>query len=641
MIVSDFRQGMGVEFYTDPLLFFCRRHTQTHTDRYLNTEYGKYAVKNQNRMTISAFFYEISNNQVDTMKIFFKKLLMIIGGLTVFMFFLCIGSAIFIWKQREKIPDNIVLELDFSKGLAEYVPDESAARMMLGKMPTVLDVVQTLELAAKDKRVAGIIADVGHAELGFARIQEIRNAVMAFRKKGKSAVAYTDTFGEFGPGNGAYYLATAFEEISLQPSGDLGLTGLMLETRFFKGTLEKLGVIPRMGQRHEYKNAMNLFTESKYTEPHKEAMEAVMNSVFGQMVAEIATARNLSEENVRSLTDHGLFMGQEAVNAGLADHIAYRDGIYKALKKKIGNDVQFIPLSDYMNKADRLQTDGEAVALIYGVGRVQRGKSEYSALSGDVVMGSETVAEAFQDAIEDDEVKAIVFRIDSPGGSYVASDSIWRQTVHAKEAGKPVIVSMSDVAGSGGYFVAAAADKIVAQPATITGSIGVLGGKMLTAGLWEKAGISWDEVHSSENATIWSTIQDYTPAQWTLLQSLLDRIYADFTGKVAQGRNLPPEKVSEIARGRIWTGADAKSLGLVDELGGFPEALKLAKKAAGISEHADIYLKIFPEKKLLIDILLEEGTGQQSEIREISRLIRELGLAGERGVLSVEESKLQ
>lgn len=577
---------------------------------------------------------------------------MIIGGLTVFMFLLSIGSAVFIWKHREKIPDNIVLEMDFSKGLVEYVPDESAARMMLGKTPTVLDVVQTLELASEDKRVAGIIANVGHAELGFARIQEIRNAVIAFRKKGKIAAAYADTFGEFGPGNGAYYLATAFEEIFLQPSGDLGLTGLMLETRFFKGTLEKLGVIPRMGQRHEYKNAMNIFTESKYTEPHKEAMEAVMNSVFGQIVTEIARTRNLDEDNVRSLMDHGLFMGQEAVNAGLADRVAYRDGIYKALKKKIGNDVQFVSLSDYMSKADPLQTHGEAIALIYGVGKVQRGQSEYSALSGDVAMGSETVAEAFQDAIEDDEVKAILFRIDSPGGSYVASDTIWRQTIQAKEAGKPVIVSMSDVAGSGGYFVAAAADKIVVQPATITGSIGVLGGKMLTAGLWEKAGISWDEVHSSENAGIWTSVQDYTPEQWTLLQSLLDRIYADFTDKVAQGRHLPPEKVAEIAKGRIWTGADAKNLGLADELGGFPEAVNLAKKAAGISEDTDVYLKIFPKKKPLIDILLEQGTvgGQQTasafvrilrEVGPMIRLIRELGLTGEPGVISMKETKLQ
>jgi len=430
----------------------------------------------------------------------------------------------------------------------------------------------------------------------------------------------------------------------LQSSGDLGLTGLMLETRFFKGTLEKIGVIPRMEQRHEYKNAMNIFTESKYTEAHKEAMEAVMNSVFGQMVTEIAQARSLSPDHVRSLTDHGLFMGQEAVNAGLADKIAYRDGVCKALKKKIGNEVQFMSLSDYMNKAGGLQTEGEVIALIYGVGKVQRGQSGYSALSGDVSMGSETVAEAFQDAIEDDEVRAILFRIDSPGGSYVASDTIWRQTVQAKESGKPVIVSMSDVAGSGGYFVAAAADKIVAQPASITGSIGVLGGKMLTAGLWEKAGISYDEVHSSENATMWTAVQDYTPSQWTLLQGLLDRIYADFTDKVAQGRSLSPEKVSEIAKGRIWTGADAKNLGLVDELGGFPQALSLAKKAAGISENTDICLKIFPKKKPLIDILLEEGMGQQKTVALI-RILNEIrkiySFVGDPGLLSMEESKLQ
>jgi protease-4 len=227
-------------------------------------------------------------------------------------------------------------------------------------------------------------------------------------------------------------------------------------------------------------------------------------------------------------------------------------------------------------------------------------------------MGSDTVSAAFRAAIEDPDVKAILFRIDSPGGSYVASDTVWRETARARKAGKPVIASMGDVAGSGGYFVAMAADKIVAQPGTITGSIGVLGGKMYTAGFWDKLGITWDEVHAGQNARMWSGAWDYTPQEWARGEALLDRIYTDFTSKVAEGRRLPKERVLQIARGRIWTGEDALALGLVDELGGFPTALRLAKKAAGIPEAEEVNLRVYPPKRgtleLLIDRLAELGT---------------------------------
>lgn len=580
------------------------------------------------------------------MKQILKKILMIIGGMTVFTVFMGIVAGIFFWAIRKDVSDKTVLELDFDKGIVEYIPDDPAGRMVLGKQMKVLDVVEALQKASDDDRILGLVARVGRAEMGFARIQDIRNAVLAFRKKGKMAVAYADTFGEFGPANRSYYMATAFEKIYLQPSGGIGLTGLIMETRFLKGTLEKLGITPRMDHRYEYKNALNILTEEKYTEPHKEALSKIMMSVFGQIVKGIAQARELSEENVLSLTEHGLFMGQEAVNAKLADHLAYRDTVYDDIKKKFG-DVSLLSLGDYLNQAGRRYAEGETIALIYGVGSIQRGKSNYNPLFGDAVMGSKSITKAFRSAIEDETVKAILFRVNSPGGSYVASDSIWRETIRAKKAGKPVIVSMGNVAGSGGYFVAMAADKIVAQPATITGSIGVLAGKMLTAGFWEKLGISYDEVHTSPYSTIWTGMQDYTPEQWDRLQNLLDQIYADFTSKVAQGRSLPGEKVLEIAKGRIWTGEDAKELGLVDELGGFPEAIRLAKAAANIPKDADIRLKIFPKEKPFMEVLIEEGPVSDEkraasvairtlkEIQPLLRSLREIGIVGESGVLSM------
>lgn len=580
------------------------------------------------------------------MKLFFK-FLAIVGGITVLMFMFLVTSTIFVWMGRETVPDKTILEMDFEKGIVEYLPDDPTARMMFEDQFSTLDVIKGLKTASEDERVIGLVARIGRARMGFAQIQELRNAIIAFRSKGKTAIAYTDTFGEFGPGNGAYYLATAFEKIYLQPSGDIGLTGLMTETLFLKGTLEKLAVAPRMGQRHEYKNAMNTFTEEKYTAPHREALEQIMESLFGQIAKDIAKARNLPEESIRSLVDQGPFIGKEATDANLADGLAYRDKVYEELKEKTDD---FLSLSAYM-KYTRRPPKGEAIALIYGVGAVRRGKSKYDPFSGDTAMGSKSVTSAFRSAIEDDDVRAVIFRVDSPGGSYVASDSIWRETVRAKEADKPVIVSMGDIAGSGGYFVAMAADKIVAHPGTITGSIGVLGGKMVTSGFWEKLGISWDEIHTSKNSDMWTGNHDYSPEQWDRVQAFLDRVYEDFTSKVAEGRGLSKDRVLEIAKGRIWTGEDAKELGLVDELGGFPDAIRLARKAAGIPEDSEIYLKMFPKKKTLSEIILERMseaseakvpvTAAVHALKELQPLVRsakKLGITNERGLLSMPYS---
>jgi protease-4 len=273
---------------------------------------------------------------------------------------------------------------------------------------------------------------------------------------------------------------------------------------------------------------------------------------------------------------------------------------------------------------------------------------------GDITIGSDSLAAALRSAIDDDAVKAILLRVDSPGGSYVASDTIWRETIRAKEAGKPIIVSMGDVAGSGGYFIAMAADKIVAQPGTITGSIGVLAGKMLTSGFWQKIGVSWDEVHTSDPATMWTSTHDYTPEQWAKFQNWLDYVYADFTGKAAQGRNLTKEKILEVAKGRIWTGEDAKALGLVDELGGFPVALRLAKEAARIPEGAEIQLKLFPARKTLLQAIAEKLLGEEKDnseedtetvalarvlqmLQPLARAVRSLGPGSNSGVLTMPE----
>jgi protease-4 len=530
--------------------------------------------------------------------------LVIIG--TVFAVVAVIGS-------KGTVPSKTILEANFEQALLENVPETPAARLILNEKQTLRDVVDAIDRGATDDRVVGMIAKIGAVPMGMAQTQEIRDAVLRFRSHKKFAVAYSETFGEFGPGNGAYYLATAFDHIYLQPSGDVGLTGVIMESPFIKDTLSKLGMTFHGDHRYEYKNALNFLTETKYTGPHREAMTALMTSWFNQMKDGICQARQIAPDKFQAIVDAGPYLGKEAVAAKLVDAVAYRDEVYGQIKSQAGSGAELLYLGKYLQRAGRPHDSGKTIALVFGVGGVTRGKSDYNPVQGSQNMGSDTVAGAIRAATEDKGVKAILFRVDSPGGSYVASDTIWREVVRARQAGKPVIVSMGNLAGSGGYFVAMAADKIVAEPGTITASIGVLGGKMLTSGLWDKVGLSWDEVHQGANATMFTGTQDYSPAEWGRFEAWLDRVYVDFTGKVADGRKLPKEKVLEIAKGRIWSGQDAKNLGLVDELGGYDVALRLAKKAIGVSEGEEVKIVVYPKPKSLIESVMERQGPDNSD----------------------------
>ncbi|MGB9071135.1 MAG: signal peptide peptidase SppA [Terriglobales bacterium] len=528
---------------------------------------------------------------------------------------------IFVIGSKGKVPSKTILEANLEQPLAEDIPETPTAKLMLTDRHTLRDVVDAIDRGASDDRVVGMVANIGAAPMGLAQVQEIREAVERFRAHKKFAIAYSETFGEFGPGNSAYYLATAFDQIYLQPSGDIGLTGIIMESPFVKGTLGKLGITFHGDHRYEYKNALNTLTETKFTAPHKEAMTAIMTSWFNQMKDGICQARQIAPDKFQSLVDSGPYLGKEAVDAKLVDGVAYRDEVYDRVKKKGGEGAELLYLEKYLDRAGRPHEHGKTIALVFGVGGVTRGKSDYDPVQGTENMGSETVAGAIRAAAADKDVKAILFRVDSPGGSYVASDTIWREVVNAHNAGKPVIVSMGDLAGSGGYFVAMAADKIVAQPGTITASIGVLGGKMLTSGLWDKVGLSWDEVHQGNNATMFTGTHDYTPAEWARFEAWLDRVYVDFTGKVADGRKLPKEKVLEIAKGRIWSGADAKNLGLIDELGGYDTALKLAKKAARIPEADEVKIVVYPRPKTLLQTLMQRGGADNSDKEAVAQTV--------------------
>lgn len=576
-------------------------------------------------------------------------------GLLVFLGAIYFVSLILIamWfvGTGEDVPDRTVLEVDFERSYPERVPADPVDRSMAPDGPTVRELVSALDRASDDERVVGLVARIGNSGMGLARLQELRDAILDFRESGKPTVAWAETFGEFGPANGAYYLATAFQEIHLQPSGDVGLTGLLVQSPFLAEGLDKIGVEMVGDQRYEYKSAYNTFVDTAYTEAHAEATGAVMRSQFGQMLRGIGEGRGLDSATVEGLFDRGPYFGQEAVEAGLVDRLAYRDEVYDRLRERVEEDEEETELLGLTAYAGRSRGGGEpeaTVALIQEVGPVVRGSGSGGAFSSPTIASRDVTAH-FRAALDDEDVDAILFRVESPGGSYVASDAIWRTVVRAREAGKPVVVSMGDVAGSGGYFVAMAANRIVAQPGTITGSIGVLNVKPVTAELWEKLGIDWGQLQTSENAEMWSGLEGFDPAEWDRFQAWLDRVYRDFTGKVAEGRGLSGDSVHAVARGRIWTGEQAARIGLVDDLGGYPAAYAALREELDLEEDAGLRLKAFPPARSWWDRITERGeegdrermlraTAQQvrAATRPALQLARRLGLVGT-GVLTTPE----
>ena len=535
----------------------------------------------------------------------FTRILAIVGGLTLLA---AIGAAIvaLFWFRTEAVPDNTIVEIDLERQVVEHVPGDPTAQAVLGRDLTLMEIVDAIEKAKTDDQVSGLFVRVGNETLGPGTVEELRAAVKSFREAGKPAVLFSETFGEVSPGRTSYYLATAFDEIYMQPSGDLGLVGFSTQSFFLQNALEEWGIEPEYDHRHEYKSAKYLFTEEDYTDPHREADRRVMESTHEEMVQGIADGRDLTVEEVEALIEAGPYYGQEAVEAGLVDDLRYRDEVFAQMREDLGDDAEFLYLSKYRERAGSAFNDGDDVALIYGTGMVVRGESGFSPLTMGASMGAETVTRAFRTAVED-EVEAIIFRIDSPGGSYVASDAIWREVRRARDAGIPVIATMGDVAGSGGYFVAMGADQIVAQPSTVTGSIGVVGGKFLTDEFWDDLGINWSEMSTTESATMWSSREGYTDHTSERFQAWLDRVYDDFTAKAAEGRGMSQEELDEVARGRIWSGRDAHERGLVDELGGFHAALDLAREAAGLEEDAPINLRTYPAEKSFIEQLMDEG----------------------------------
>lgn len=554
----------------------------------------------------------------------------------------------------EDVPDRVVLELRLDTPLSESDAGASSFAAILGESgPTLRETIDALDRAREDDRVAGVVAYLGANAGGMAKTQELRDAIVRFRSSGKFAYAYAETFGEMSAGTQGYYLASVFDEIWLQPSGQVSLVGLMSSSSFYKGTFELLDVEFLGDKRREYKNAFNSYTERRYTPSHEKAVQSLLDELLGQIVAGIASARGASEEDVRGWIEGGPYVASVALERGLVDRLGYKDEVLAAARDRAGDEAALLFAAKYR---ERLETDehDEKIAIVYGVGAVMRGPSNVDPLSGSQSMGSTTVSNAIAAAAADVSVKAIVFRVDSPGGSAIASDTIWREVVRAKEAGKPVVVSMGNVAASGGYYVAAGASKIVAQPGTITGSIGVFSGKANLRKLWNKVGVTWDSISTSPNAEAFSEVHGLDAEGWKALQASLDQIYVDFKTKVSDGRGLSMEEVEAIAKGRVWTGTQAIEIGLVDELGGLDTAVDLAKREAGLDSDAEVQWVTYPPSKGWIEELLgderDNSESVQTEalrvdlerLRSVTRALDDAGLSMRRqGTLEMTPLQLE
>jgi protease IV len=518
-------------------------------------------------------------------------------------------------RQHRTAP--LILELDLTEGISETRPADPVSAIASRNRVVLPDVLDGLRRARDDDRVAVLVARLGGKGIGLAAVQELRRAITEFAEAGKTTVAWAESFGEFSASNVQYYLATAFEKIWLQPSGDLGLTGIAIERVFLRGLLDKLDASFEVAKRQEYKSAAEQLTEQQFSGPAREETERMTESVTEQLVQAIAERRGLSREKVSELIDAGPFLAARAQAENLVDQLGYRDEVYAEARKLAGPDAVVLYLGRYARGkalAERARravttlpsTPEPGVALIYATGPIRRGRSGRSPLTSHS-MGSDTISAAIRSAARDEQIRAIVLRVNSPGGSYVASDTIWREVVRARAGGTPVVVSMGDVAASGGYYISMAADEIVAEPGTITGSIGVLTGKPVLGKTLGRAGVTSDLITHGAHAAMYSQLRPFSPDEWALVNDWLDHIYADFTGKVASGRGMTSEQVEEVARGRVWTGADALAHGLVDELGGMDRAAAIARRRAGLPATAP--LRVYPRVRP-IDRLRPPGSSE-------------------------------
>ncbi len=556
------------------------------------------------------------------------KILLILGGVTVAVVLVAIIGIALLAESMGKpnVPENSVLILKVSGSLPDYAPEDPTAKLFgINQPQSFTSLLTQLRKAKVDSRVGAVLLDIEFPQIGWGKADELRDAIKDFRTSNKPIYSFM----ELGL-NKEYYIATATEKIFVPPAGDLYINGFAAEAMFYRGSLDKLGIEPEVIQIGKYKNAPDQYTRKEMSPEQREVINAILDEYYGRFTNGIAESRKKSVEDVRAIVDNAPYHAGEAKQLGLIDEAFYLDQVYEELKNRLGyktdDKLRTVSGSDYKEiPSDSLGlNNGERVAIIYASGAINVGKSSNSAFGGEMV-GSDTIVQAVNQAAEDATIKAIVLRVDSPGGSALASDLMWHALENAK-AKKPVVVSMSDVAASGGYYIACNAHKIVAEPATITGSIGVFLGKPVTKGFYDWIGVTNEYVMRGKNAGIFRETEKWTPEERAKMQDQANKIYFnDFVPKVAKGRGKTDEEVNSIAQGRVWTGTQAKQNGLIDEFGGLEKAIEIAKVLANIPADKDVRRIAFPEPRPFLETIFggEDSTFAETKKVETQKALVE------------------
>lgn len=515
--------------------------------------------------------------------------------------------------RHHGVPNGCILEFNLRTMPAESNGFDPLLIISGGGRPMALrDAVAALHRGAEDPRVAGLIARVQLPPAPIGAVQELREAIAAFSAV-KPSVAWAETY----PGTLSYYLATAFREIWMQPSGEAGLIGFASNAMFLRDALDKVGIEAQFVARGEYKSAADLFTEDGYTDANREAVTRMLESLQDQVWQAVAQSRQIDAGVLDELADKAPLLRDEALSSGLIDRIGFRDEAYARIAELAGVEgvsPESIDTADKLPRMHLARYAGTArprlappvpsipgrrgkptIAVVSVEGPIVNGRGGPQGLPlGPSSAGGDTIASALREVAADEEVSAIVLRVDSPGGSVTASETIWREVQRARDRGKPVVASMGSIAASGGYYVSMGADAIVANPGTITGSIGVITGKLVVRDLKDRLGVGSETLRTNANADAWSIDAPFTDEQRARREAEADMFYTDFVERVARGRNLRTEDVDAVARGRVWTGADALERGLIDELGGFRTAVRRAKVLAGLDEDTEVRLVGYP-----------------------------------------------
>ena len=532
--------------------------------------------------------------------------------LAVIVSFLGVAFIYVLVSRGPSIEDDSTLVLRPGGELQDTTPDDVVGQLLASQTITVRGFVESLRLAKRDPRITGVLLMPSSLESPFwGKVQELRDAVLDFRKSGKVVVAFL----EFG-GDREYYLASAADRVYLLPTSALDLTGVASYEVFLRGTFDKLGAYPDFLQIGDYKTAVNQLTQKSFTPAHREMAQSLNGDTYEQLVRGIASARKKTEAETRQLLDQGPFSPEDAVRVGLVDGLAYEDQLDDRVPQlRQAGEMRRVDGSDYERVTPRSLgvRPTSRIAVLYASGVIASGKSGYDPGNG-VVVGSDTFVEQLRRLREDDSIKAIVLRVDSPGGSSVASDVIWRELMITRDENpsRPLITSMSDLAASGGYYISVPGQVIVAQPGTLTGSIGIFAGKIVIDGTLDKIGVSTETVKSGKNSDIYSPFSRFSPEQRMKVGQYMDGFYKSFVAKVAEGRHMTPERVDAIAQGRVWTGAQAKDRGLVDALGGLDTAVSIAKQRAHIPADEEVDLVVYSPRRSLYEALTELGRSSSS-----------------------------